>query len=91
LGRNYQVFAHLYDGQTLWAQHDSAPECAIMPTTRWEPGQVIPDPHLIDLPANMPLGPMPLFVGMYDLLTRDRLPVPDVPNNMVPLAEINVH
>jgi hypothetical protein len=90
LVRNVQVFVHLYDGQTLWAQHDGAPECAMMPTTRWEPGQVIPDPHLIELPADMPPGPMPVFVGMYDLATRDRLPVPDVAHNMVPLIEVDI-
>lgn len=91
LTRNYQAFVHLYDDkQERQYQHDSAPECAVMPTTRWEPGQVIPDPHLVFLPPDASLGSLPVWVGMYDLLTLDRLPVPDQANNIIPLTEIEV-
>jgi hypothetical protein len=87
LKRNYQVFTHLYDGQ-MRGQHDGAPECAINPTTRWEPGQIIPDPHEIDISADTPPGRIPLLVGMYDLITRDRLAVPGSPDDAVLLTEI---
>jgi hypothetical protein len=71
--RNYQVFVHLYDG-TMWAQDDGAPECDVNPTTRWEPGQVIRDPHLLQLPPELPAGDsIPLLAGMYELVTGDRL------------------
>jgi hypothetical protein len=89
LARNYQVFTHLYDGQ-MWGQHDGAPECAINPTTRWEPGQVIPDPHEIDIAADTPPGQIPLLVGMYDLITRDRLAVPESSDDAILLAEIPI-
>ncbi len=87
LRRNYQVFTHLYDGH-LWAQHDGAPECAMYPTKRWEPNEVIPDPHLIILPTDMPTGPMPLLVGMYDLETLERLPVPGTEHNAIHLTDV---
>ncbi|MGD8806640.1 MAG: glycosyltransferase family 39 protein, partial [Chloroflexota bacterium] len=87
--RNYQVFVHLYDGE-LWAQHDGAPACAIWPTTRWEPGQIVADPHIVKLPAEMPDGPMPVLVGLYDLLTEDRLPVNGDPDGVLRLAEIDI-
>ncbi len=90
LTRNSQVFVHLYDGQTLWAQHDGAPECAVMPTTRWEPGQVIPDPHLVMIRPDTPAGSMSVLVGMYDLLTLERLPTPGMVNNLIPLTEIEI-
>ena len=87
--RNYQVFVHLYDGE-LWAQHDGAPACAIWPTTRWEPGQIVADPHIVKLPAEMPDGPMPVLVGLYDLLTEDRLPVNGDPDGVLRLVEIDI-
>ncbi len=74
LERNYQVFTHLYDGE-MRGQHDGAPECAHNPTTRWEPGQIIPDPHRIEVSPDTSPGRLPLLVGMYDLITRDRLGV----------------
>ncbi len=89
LERNYQAFVHLYDGE-LWAQHDGAPACAIWPTTRWEPGQIVADPHIIELPLEMPAGPMPVLVGLYDLLTEDRLPVDGDPGGALRLTQIDV-
>jgi hypothetical protein len=74
LDRNYQVFVHLYDGQ-MRAQDDGAPECAYNPTTRWEPGQIIVDPHIVDLPDDFPDHEVPLLVGLYDLITEDRLEI----------------
>ncbi|MBL7201439.1 MAG: glycosyltransferase family 39 protein [Anaerolineae bacterium] len=90
LRRNYQVFVHLYDGQRLWGQHDGAPECTINATTRWEPGQVIPDPHIVPIPEDVPIGPMPLLVGMYDLLTFERLVIPSAAGNALRLTEVQV-
>jgi hypothetical protein len=90
LQRNYQVFVHLYDGQKLWAQHDGAPECTINATTRWEPGQYIPDQHIVSIPDDIPLGSMPITVGMYDLLTLERLTVPGAPENAVHLADVQI-
>ena len=36
----------------------------------------------------MPLGSMPIIVGMYDLLTEERLPVDGSLDGVVPLTEI---
>jgi hypothetical protein len=84
---NYQVFTHLYDGQ-MWGQHDGAPECALNPTTRWEPGQIIADPHIIPIEPGAPAGPVPLLVGMYDLLSKERLAVPGTADNVIHLADV---
>lgn len=73
---NYQVFTHLVDdSQQPVAQHDGAPECNINPTTRWEPGQIVPDPHIIPLSADMAANTYELTVGMYNLITLERLQV----------------
>jgi hypothetical protein len=91
LQRNYQVFVHLYDGQRLWAQHDGAPECTINATTRWDPGQYIPDEHIVALPDDVPTGRMPVVVGMYDLLTLERLSVPGSVDNAIHLTDVEIH
>lgn len=76
--QNYQVYVHLAD-TTLRAQHDGAPACAIYPTTRWEPGQIIRDPHLIELPADLPAGTYQLTAGMYELVTLQPLQPATIP------------
>lgn len=88
--RNYQVFVHLYEG-SMWAQDDGAPECDINPTTRWEPGQVIRDPHLIQLPQEPPPGDtIPLLVGMYEVVTGDRLHEAGTANDALRLTNVPV-
>ena len=89
LTRNYQVFAHLYDGQ-MWGQHDGAPDCHMNPTTRWEPGQIIADAHRVPIDAATPATSIPLLVGMYDLLDQQRLSVPHTPDNALHLTDILV-
>jgi hypothetical protein len=89
IDRNYQAFVHLYDGR-LWAQHDGAPECGINPTTRWEPGQIIADPHIVELPADLPAGSFPIVVGMYDLLTEARLPVAGSADDTIRVTELTI-
>lgn len=89
--RNFQTFVHLFDGQQNVAQHDGAPECDINPTTRWEPGQFIPDPHIIDIPADAPTNqPLTLRSGMYGLLDLQRLSVPASADNVINLTEITL-
>jgi hypothetical protein len=87
--RNKQVFVHLYDGE-MRAQHDGAPSCSQNPTTHWEVGEIIRDSHIIELPEDMPSGPMPILVGMYDLLNGVRMDVPGTVNNAIKLTRIEV-
>lgn len=85
--QNYQAFVHLFADQVR-AQHDGAPECGINPTTRWEPGQIIRDPHTIILPEDMLNTKMSLLVGMYNLITEERLSVPETADDVINLGEI---
>jgi hypothetical protein len=84
---NKQVFVHLYDGY-MWAQHDGAPECGINPTTRWEPGQIIADPHILLLPVDLSVNNVPLLVGMYDLISEDRLIVSENGKDFIYLTDV---
>ncbi|MEM9980344.1 MAG: hypothetical protein AAF808_22190, partial [Cyanobacteria bacterium P01_D01_bin.2] len=87
---NYQAFVHAIDGNgELVTQYDSAPECGINPTTRWEPGTVIRDPHPLEYPADLSTDqPLRLVAGMYNLITLERLPVEGEPGNFVALTEV---
>ena len=87
--QNYQVFTHLFADEVL-AQHDGAPECAFNPTTRWEPGAIIADTHILALPEMIPAGRYDLLIGMYELETLSRIAVPDSPDNVILLTQIDL-
>jgi uncharacterized membrane protein len=69
---NYSVFAHLESDQ-VWAQHDGWPGNGQKPTSTWAQEEVIADPHLISVGANVPPGSYRLVVGMYDAATLQPL------------------
>ena len=89
IDRNKQVFVHLNNGNLL-AQHDGAPDCGISPTTQWETGQIIRDTHIVPLPHDTPTVKIPLLVGMYDLLTGERLEISDNPDNVIHLTDVEI-
>ncbi|MFQ6100125.1 MAG: ArnT family glycosyltransferase [Anaerolineae bacterium] len=70
----YQVFVQLYEG-AMWGQLDITPGCGALPTTRWEPGQIVRDEYTVPLAPSTPAGEIPLNVGMYSLDTVERLPI----------------
>jgi len=61
--RDYTVFVHVLDAQgALMAQQDSPPRDGNYPTSLWDPGEVIDDPH----PLSFPVQPgQQLEVGLY--------------------------
>ncbi len=77
LDHAYTVFVHLIpQGQTTpTAQDDSEPGNGTNPTTTWEPGEIVIDPHQARVPPGTPAGPYSLRVGMYT--AEGRLPVVD--------------
>jgi 4-amino-4-deoxy-L-arabinose transferase-like glycosyltransferase len=72
---DYHVFTHLYDGETMHGQLDGQPVCGNLPTSRWQPEQLVVDPYRIPIKEDTPPGSVPLTVGMYDFSTMQRLPV----------------
>ncbi len=77
IDRSYQVFIHILteDMGTAVAQQDIIPLNGLRPTTGWTPGEVINDPHQVDLPAGTPPGTYQIRVGLYD--DAGRMPVVD--------------
>lgn len=72
----YKVFTHLIapDG-TLVAQRDTSPVDEYRPTSAWDVGEVIRDRHALLLSSELQPGRYVLWVGWYDPVTGERLPV----------------
>jgi hypothetical protein len=90
MGQNYKVFVHLLgpDGAVI-AQHDGDPVGGYTPTSRWRPGQIIADRHVIELPAGLAPGDYPLRAGMYQVEPLRNLTVdPPTPDNRVDVGTL---
>lgn len=76
ISTSYTVFVHLADeSEQIFAQGDGKPVGGIRPTTSWRRDEVLVDGHAVPLPADIPPGTYNLWIGFYDLETRERLPV----------------
>lgn len=93
---DYHVFTHLLSGdRELGAQHDSVPVHGERPTWSWQDEEVIQDEHGLVLDQDVPTGTYTLSTGMYDFLTKCRLPAfgpagERLPEDRVVLQDIRV-
>jgi mannosyltransferase len=72
----YKVTVQLLDDAgKLVAQHDAEPGDGLMPTTMWDPDQILADRYGVPLPGDLPPGRYALIVGLYHVATGERLPV----------------
>jgi predicted membrane-bound mannosyltransferase len=73
---DYTVFVHLAgpDGQPV-AQADGQPLGGTYPTSFWDVGERLADPHLLEVPSDIPPGDYELLVGLYLVSSGDRLPL----------------
>lgn len=76
LDEEYTVFLHLRgrDG-ALAAQSDSPPLENLYPTYYWAPGEPVPDPRVLSVPAEVGPGIYRLEVGLYRSQDQRRLAV----------------
>jgi hypothetical protein len=95
LPADYKVFVHLVDAQgAAVTQDDAFPREGRYPTWAWQPGDIVPDAHRLELPPapDLPQGPYRLLVGMYHPDTGERLPVRGmagpVPDGAILLQEL---
>jgi hypothetical protein len=96
LAQDYKTFVHLTDpGLTRQpSQHDGDPGGEFTPTSRWLPGELVPDMHRLSLPADMAPGRYLLWAGMYEFDTLRNLSVLEaevpVADGRILLGEIQV-
>ena len=71
----FAAFNHLRrPGETpIWMQ-DSWPQQGIYTTNHWLEGEVVAETYTITIPEDAPVGEYPLYIGIYDPTTGDRLP-----------------
>ena len=74
--QDYTTLIHLGqpDAPPL-ATGDSPPHGGSYPTSAWSNGETIDDRYFLTLPANLPPGRYPVWIGLYDPATGERLPV----------------
>jgi 4-amino-4-deoxy-L-arabinose transferase-like glycosyltransferase len=73
---NYTVFVHAVGpDQTIRGQWDSMPAHGAAPTSGWVPGQIVEDHFEVLMNKDMPPWKYDIFVGMYDPVTGERLPM----------------
>jgi|GEM_PF-566648 hypothetical protein len=84
IAQDYTVFVHLLDSQgKLWGQHDGPPQDGALPTSAWNPGELLRDEHILTVDAQAPPGDYRLAIGLYDPATLQRLPVFDAQGRLV--------
>lgn len=71
----YAVFNHLRlpDTTSLW-HGDSWPQAGLYTTEHWRKNEVVAEAYTIVIPADAPPGDYPLYTGVYNPFTGDRLP-----------------
>ena len=73
-----RLFVQALDGEGMpRAARDLPPVNGAFPTSAWQPGDLVRDPHLLALPADMPPGEYWLVVGAYEAESGARLAAPD--------------
>jgi hypothetical protein len=74
--KDYTVFVHLLDtSDEVITQDDGQPLEGAYPTSVWDAGEMVADPHRLPLPADLVPGDYRLRVGLYLLETGQRLQV----------------
>ena len=85
LAKDYTLFAQLIDQDGVQvSQNDHQPQQGRLPTSKWQPGEVVVDAFAIPPAADAGSGPYQLRIGWYDLATGERIgrtsgppPLPD--------------
>ena len=92
----YAAFNHLRnsDNQLVWSE-DSWPQQGVYTTDHWLEGEVVAETYTLIIPKDTAPGHYPLYIGIYDPKTGNRLPAmtrrgQPIPNNEVKLLEVEV-
>jgi len=84
IDESYTVFNQSFYGNgTMVAQLDSLPVCGRRESWQWDPGELITDIHEIPVKADAPDGLYPLYTGLYEFKSGDRLRILDEAGNRV--------
>lgn len=83
---DYTAFAHIGTGLTeaepIIAQRDAAPCLGLYPSSRWHPGDQVPDGFAIQIPEDATPGVYPVSVGWYEWPSLTPLPIIEEDNTL---------
>lgn len=92
--RDYTVFVHLLDaGGQPRGQGDGPPRSGLYPTSIWDAGEVVVDPHRVVVATDAPPGQYRLAIGLYERETGRRVPalgIAEVPRDHVLISGVEV-
>jgi len=76
LEADYAIFVQLRDAaHNILAGADHQPYRGLLPTSMWPEGSVIQEVAWLHLPADLPPGSYPIYVGLYRPDNLERLPL----------------
>lgn len=88
---DYAIFLHLLDAQgNRVAQRDTVIRQADYPTSRWHPLELAVDLADLPIPADLPPGSYRLILGVYDMRSFARLPLPGATDGALELMTVDV-
>lgn len=74
VNQDYHLFIHIVDkNDQIIVQLDGPPISPEYPTYEWQEGLLLPDPHILSLPADTTPGTYRLFIGLYEWSALTRL------------------
>jgi hypothetical protein len=89
--QDYTVFVHLVDeDRQIAAQADSQPQQARYPTSWWDAGEVVIDSHAIGIPATAHSGVYHIEIGLYQLVSGQRLPLDGRAGDSMDVAQLEI-
>lgn len=84
VAEDYTIFIQVLDAaDRIVGQVDAWPLQGTYPTSQWTPGEVVVDPHIVQLSGELAPGTYRVQVGWYLLATLRRLPVLDADGTAV--------
>ncbi|HXV97596.1 MAG TPA: hypothetical protein VEC93_04170, partial [Anaerolineae bacterium] len=90
---DYTVFIQLWRNGEKVSGFDAQPLSGDYPTSLWEKGEIIFDPHALDLSA-VPSGEYQILAGLYNFNTGNRLPASaasaPLPDNALSLGVLQI-
>lgn len=89
---DYTVFVHMLDARGApVAGADAPPRSGLDPTSLWDAGDAIADPHVLQIPADVPPGVYRLEIGLYQPSSGKRLSRADSNADNLFLGNFFVH
>ncbi len=75
-GQDYTTLLHLgQPDEPPLSTGDSPPLGGAFPTSAWRNGETIDDSYILTIPVDIPSGRYPVWIGLYNPATGERLPV----------------